>query len=169
MYVLVSILATIILYIKPPNLSFSGVQPPLNGSTISTENNALNINFDLQIQVDNPNTFGAKFNDLYAQLYYGGTNTNIGYGRVTDVEIHSERTTEFRFPFHIVYKGNKDPNMTVLRGLLSSCGLVGTGTSNIDIDYDLNVCTPFIGSCNLIKQSRFRLISRLCLLMLRRV
>lgn len=103
-------------------------------------NNALNINFDLDITVDNPNTFGATFNSLYAQLFFGGTDTSIGYGRVENIDIPSQGSRDFRYPFHIVYQANFDPDRTVLSGLLNSCGLVSPGEKPpIDIDYDLHV------------------------------
>ncbi|TIB94808.1 hypothetical protein E3Q19_00201 [Wallemia mellicola] len=138
--IVIGVLATIVLYVKPPNITFVGVREPENGSTVSAVNNALNINFDLEIVVDNPNTFGATFNSLNAQLFYGGTGIPIGYGRVEDIDIHGENTTDFRYPFHIVYQANVDPDKTVLSGLLNSCGLVSQGENPpIDIDYDLHV------------------------------
>ncbi|TIA92727.1 hypothetical protein E3P99_00516 [Wallemia hederae] len=140
--IVIGILATIVLYIKPPNLAFLGVQEPNNGSTISAVNNALNVNFDLEIKVDNPNTFGATFNELYAQLFWGGTDTAIGYGRVQDVDIASQNSTTFRYPFHIVYQASYDPNKEVLSGLLNSCGLVDPNNRppiNIDYDLDINI------------------------------
>lgn len=116
------------------------MQEPRNGSTISAVNNALNINFDLEIQVNNPNTFSATFNELSAQLFWGGSDTSIGYGRVQNVDIQSQNETTFRYPFHIVYQASYDPNRTVLSGLLNSCGLVDpNNTPPIPIDYDLDI------------------------------
>ncbi|TIB13771.1 hypothetical protein E3P89_01141 [Wallemia ichthyophaga] len=136
----IGIIATIVLYVKPPNLAFLGVEEPNNGSTVSAINNALSINFDLQIQVDNPNTFDITFNELYAQLFWGATNISIGYGRVENIDIRSENTTNFRYPFHIVYKASYDPNRQVLGGLLDSCGLTDPNSKPpIDIQYDLDI------------------------------
>ncbi|GAA5825462.1 hypothetical protein JCM10212_004838, partial [Sporobolomyces blumeae] len=53
--IVVGIVAAFFLWVKPPDVSFNGIEPPASGQEVSIANSGFNINVRLNIGVINPN------------------------------------------------------------------------------------------------------------------
>lgn len=71
-------------------------------------------------------------------MTYPTNNLDLGGGEKDDIVFHSHTQTTFDFPFTLDYKLADDTNQTVLKDLLSKCGITGT-KEDITVDYKLTV------------------------------
>ncbi|GAA5947243.1 hypothetical protein JCM3765_001587 [Sporobolomyces pararoseus] len=126
--IIVSIVAAFFLWVKPPDVSFNGIEPPQNGQEVSVVGSGFNINVRLNIGVINPNFFGANFDKISATAYYPTKPSDaIGGGTLSDVKIPKNSNSTIHFPFSINYTTSYDSDLSVLKDIATKCGFLGSG------------------------------------------
>jgi len=140
-FLLLSIVMSLALWIKPPNVIISDVSPPTDGSAVQiTDGPGVTINLGVNISVANPNYFSVKFSEIKADVFYPVNNTHIGGGSVKDIDIKSNQETNFTLPFQLNYTIASDPNLAVLQDLAGHCGFVpGQAESQIAVNYKISL------------------------------
>ncbi|KAH8915254.1 hypothetical protein BT69DRAFT_1286631 [Atractiella rhizophila] len=137
---LVGIVAGFLLWVRPPNVQFNGIEPPSNGSEVQVVNSGFMLNFNLNIGVVNPNFFGASFEKITAQAYYPGfDDVALGGGSLNDVTIPSHSNNTIHFPFSINYTSSLDPSLQILQDLIKKCGFTGQKATDLEVDYKLTL------------------------------
>ncbi|OCF73204.1 hypothetical protein I204_06434 [Kwoniella mangroviensis CBS 8886] len=140
----VSILLSIILYVRPPSFALNSVN--IGSSPVSLTTNGLTVSFDLSISVANPNWFNADFKEITATAQYPGNNTNtFGGGTLYNLNFVGYTQSTFDFPFTLNYTLSKDPNQVILKDLISKCGISGGTKQDITVDYDLYLKLKILG------------------------
>ncbi|KAL7410726.1 hypothetical protein BDY24DRAFT_399150 [Mrakia frigida] len=133
-----TIIFTLALYIKPPNLVINSVEVGTPTVNITGTTPSLSIGFTASISVSNPNYFSATIKSLEAQAFYPDVATQIGGGNLTDVKFKSGSKTTFNFPFRVDYTTSLDSNNTIILDIVDRCGfLVAANKRNIEIDYNI--------------------------------
>ncbi|EJD02453.1 uncharacterized protein FOMMEDRAFT_168909 [Fomitiporia mediterranea MF3/22] len=138
-FLLVSIVLTLGIWIRPPDITIN--QVGLNstgGSAAQVSASTFTLNFAVNISVENPNYFSVAFRDIKADLTYPTNNMDLGGGEKDDIVFKSHTETTFNFPFALQYDLSKDTNQTVLKDLLSKCGFTGT-KQNINVNYKITL------------------------------
>jgi len=139
---IVSIVLALVMWVRPPQVLFNGIQTAQSGSTFeATTNNEFKINLGFKIFVANPNYFSATFSSIKADISYplNGVKTDVGGGEEKDITFHSHSNTNFTFPFSFVYDQSKDPQELVIRDLVAKCGLGGGSPQQLTIDYTITI------------------------------
>jgi len=139
LFFLVSIILSLLLWIRPPNIGINDVAPVSSGSTIQLQNDGLTINLGVAISVDNPNYFSVGFRKIQAEIFYPINNTPIGGGSQGDIDFKSHTQTNFTFPFAIVYKQSQDPGSRILTDLATKCGFLGAPKTKIKVNYKITL------------------------------
>jgi len=135
----VSIALTLVLWVRPPNVSIGEVQTvSKSGSAIQLQEDGITINLGVPIAVDNPNYFAINFKQIKAQIFYPINNTGVGEGILNDVMIRSNTQTNLTFPFSIDYKIKLDPGNLILKDLAQKCGLRGS-KSDLSVRYKITL------------------------------
>ncbi|KAJ7632744.1 hypothetical protein FB45DRAFT_513323 [Roridomyces roridus] len=146
-FLVVAILLTLVLWIKPPSVNIGDVAPSAaNGGSTQTAD-GVNINMGVNISVENPNYFAVTFKKIQAEISYplSGNTTNIGGGTKSDLVISSNAQTNFTFPFEIAYTTSIDPNGKILADLVTKCGILpGTTRQNLVVDYKITLGIQFL-------------------------
>jgi len=142
LFLLISIVLALALWIRPPNITIGQPTAPTNGSTIQAQNTGVTVNLGVDIAVNNPNYFSVNFNEIKADLIYPLGNTNIGGGSLKNVDIKSTAQTNFTFPVALTYTFSEDPNFAVLSDIASRCG-VGSNPSPSDLTVDYKITLSF--------------------------
>ncbi|KIY72047.1 hypothetical protein CYLTODRAFT_418230 [Cylindrobasidium torrendii FP15055 ss-10] len=137
-FIFVSIILSLALWIRPPAVSIGDVTQPESGSQFQLTNDGVKINFQLNVTVNNPNYFGVSLKKVETTLFYPINNTDIGGGVTKDVTFDSHSNKTITFPFSIDYSSSIDPNNAILLDLLSKCGITGTA-SDITVSYDIQL------------------------------
>ncbi|KAJ7097812.1 hypothetical protein B0H15DRAFT_822815 [Mycena belliarum] len=137
-FLFVSILLALVLWLRPPSIVFGSVAPMTSGSTIQQTADGININMGVNISVDNPNFFAVNFKRITAEIYYPINNTAIGNGTANSIVLASNAQTNFTFPFSIDYSTTLDPNGKILLDLGQKCGILGTKT-NLSVNYKITL------------------------------
>jgi len=127
-FLLVSIVLALALFINPPNVVIGDVEIPSgSGSQFQLSNDGLKIDMGLPIIVDNPNYFQVAFASIKAELTYPINNTPIGGGESKDVVFKANTANQtWTFPFAIEYKQASDPGNQIISDLAQKCGSGGT-------------------------------------------
>ncbi|GAA5844711.1 hypothetical protein JCM5353_005833 [Sporobolomyces roseus] len=135
--ILVGIVAAFFLWVKPPDVSFNGIEPPSNGQEVSVVGSGFNINVRLNIGVINPNFFGANFDKISATAYYPTKpNDAIGGGSLDNVDIPKNSNSTIHFPFSLNYTTSYDSDLSVLKDIATKCGFLGGGSkSDLKVNY----------------------------------
>ncbi|EPQ58313.1 hypothetical protein GLOTRDRAFT_72623 [Gloeophyllum trabeum ATCC 11539] len=140
LFLVVSIILSLLLWIRPPSIDILNVGAPTTGSEIQfTNDGTLNINLAVNITVNNPNYFSVDFKQIKAQIFYPINNTAIGGGQENNIVFDAGKTTNFTFPFTIAYKASDDPTQAVLSDIAQKCGFGGGAKSNLVVDYKLTL------------------------------
>ncbi|KAI8144797.1 hypothetical protein BJV82DRAFT_606279 [Fennellomyces sp. T-0311] len=121
--------------LKVPDVSVNGLvgepQASMSGSTVA-------MNFTLDISVDNPNGISITFEKIVAEAFYPGHHEqSIGGGELDNVKIDKNGVTDIQFPFNIEVDSSDDSSKAVVADLLSKCGLTGSQTQQLTIDYEV--------------------------------
>jgi LEA14-like dessication related protein len=140
-FLIVSIVLALALWIRPPSIIIGSVQP-LSGTSISASSGSITVNLGVDISVINPNYFSVDFTKIEAELFYPVNNTKIGGGN-TSVNFKSRSQTNFTFPIAFSYNSSNDQQGVVLHDLAAKCGIDGT-KSNLDIDYKISLGIRFL-------------------------
>ncbi|KAI8068463.1 hypothetical protein BC940DRAFT_223885, partial [Gongronella butleri] len=120
---------------KVPQVSVSGMdsQPSVNVSNAN-----VNLGFQLQISVNNPNVEGITFDTIVAKAYYPGhSNIQLGGGEKDNVHIAKQGFTNFTFPFNLAIQMNSPQYQSIVDDLFNRCGLYGSPQQPITINYDV--------------------------------
>ncbi|KAG5647259.1 hypothetical protein DXG03_000794 [Asterophora parasitica] len=136
-----SILLTLALFIRPPNIAIGDVSTlSKGGSAIQLIENGIQVNLGVNISVNNPNYFAVNFKEIKAQIFYpiNGQAPQLGEGSSKDVVFSAHQLTNWTFPFAIQYKTTDDPQGLILQDLASKCG-VGGPKSNIKVNYKITL------------------------------
>jgi len=139
LFLIISIVLSLLLWVRPPNISIGGVEAPSSGSEIQVTGDGLNINLGINISVENPNYFAVSFKKIEADIIYPINNTNIGGGNETDITFHAHSQTNFTFPFTISYKKSLDPSSKIIADIATKCGFIGGSKSQITVNYKLTL------------------------------
>jgi len=139
LFFVISIVLTLLLWVRPPNIGIGDVKAPSSGSEIQLTTDGLDINLGVDISVENPNYFGVSFKKIQADIFYPINNTAIGGGSQKDITFHSHSQTNFTFPFTISYKKSLDPNNQILTDIATKCGFIGGNRSQIKVDYKITL------------------------------
>ncbi|KAI9489959.1 hypothetical protein BDB00DRAFT_769637 [Zychaea mexicana] len=124
---------------KMPDVQFNGLESePLASMSGST----VNMNFTLDISVDNPNGISLTFEKIVAEAFYPDHHdVSIGGGELDNVKIDKNAMTNISFPFNIQVDAADDSSKAIVADLLTKCGLMGGQTAQLTIDYEV---TPTI-------------------------
>ncbi|KAL5529714.1 hypothetical protein ACEPAG_5699 [Sanghuangporus baumii] len=139
LFLLIGIILSLGIWIRPPDVTIN--QVGLNstgGSAAQVTSSSLNINFAVNISVDNPNYFDVDFKRIKADLKYPLNSMDLGGGEKDGITFKSHTQTTFNFPFTLTYNLQSDSNQVVLRDLLSKCGFTGT-KQDITVDYEITL------------------------------
>jgi len=140
-FLIVSIVLALALWIRPPSITIGSVQP-LSGTSITTTSGGLTVNLGVQLSVTNPNYFSIDFTKIDLELFYPINNTKIGGGNAA-IDFKSRSQTNFTFPIDFSYNTSNDEQGVILRDLAAKCGVGGT-KSNLDIDYKIFLGIRFL-------------------------
>ena len=77
---------------------------------------------------------------IIAQVFYPLNNTHFGGGTLKDLEIKSNKLTEFNFPFTLNYTDSIDPNGDILSDITTKC--ITNKANNLQVQYKIAVI-PF--------------------------
>ncbi|WVQ74987.1 hypothetical protein IAR50_004595 [Cryptococcus sp. DSM 104548] len=135
---IIMIISVVLAYIRPPSVTLNSAT--VESGSVSANTDGLSLKFDLNISVANPNWFDANFKKIEATVSYPGNNTNnFGGGTMNNVNFKGYTDSTF------VYTLANDPDKTILNDLISKCGILGTTTEDITVDYDLNLNLKILG------------------------
>jgi len=139
LFLLLSILLSLALFIRPPNIQMKDVGPASStGSTVQFQLDGVQINLGVNISVQNPNYFNVNFQKIKAEIFYPIDDTPIGGGISRNVVFESNAQTNWTFPFTIDYKIANDPGGLIIIDLARRCGLVGPAT-DLDVKYKITL------------------------------
>ncbi|TCD64547.1 hypothetical protein EIP91_003985 [Steccherinum ochraceum] len=140
-FLFLSIVMSLALWINPPNVIVSDVSLPSDGSAVQiTPGPGVNVNVGVNISVANPNYFSVKFNEIKVDVFYPINNTHIGGGSIKDVNIKSNAETNFTLPFALNYTETEDPNFSVLQDIAGHCGFLPGGTQgDLSVNYKISL------------------------------
>jgi len=138
-FLLLSILLSLALWIRPPNIEIKDVGPASStGSTVQFQLDGVQINLGVNISVQNPNYFDVNFQRITAEIFYPIDDTPIGGGTSRNVVFKSNALTNWTFPFTVDYKLAKDPGGLIIIDLARKCGLVGP-KSDLTVKYKITL------------------------------
>ncbi|KAM0754026.1 hypothetical protein T439DRAFT_169808 [Meredithblackwellia eburnea MCA 4105] len=145
--ILVSIVASFLLWTRPPDVTFNGVEAPASGSEVTTQSNGFILNFQLNIGVVNPNFFGVTFKEIKATGAYSTAPTkNLGGGSLSDVTIPKNSNTTIHFPFTINYTLSQDSDLSIAKDIAKKCGFTGSTASDLTIDYTVTLSLKILST-----------------------
>ncbi|KAF8623532.1 hypothetical protein AX15_006308 [Amanita polypyramis BW_CC] len=137
---IVSILLTLALWIRPPNVTVGNVDLASNNPLqINAQEKELSINLQVNISVSNPNYFAISFQKIAADIFYSINNTHLGGGELKNVLFRPNQQTNITFPFSLDYNASDDPQYKVLLDLSRKCGVIGGTQSDITVKYKLTL------------------------------
>ncbi|KAJ6502430.1 hypothetical protein C8R45DRAFT_976615 [Mycena sanguinolenta] len=141
-FLVVTILLTLVLFLRPPSITFGDVTPSSSGVQLTTD--GININMGVNISVDNPNFFSVDFTKINAQIFYPINNTAVGTGTAKNVVLGSHAETNFTFPFTIQYSTSIDPQNLILLDLAKKCGIIGGSKTDLTVDYKITLSVQIL-------------------------
>jgi len=139
----VSIVLTIALWIRPPNVIVGNISLAANPLKINAAEKQLTIDLSVNISVSNPNSLGIAFQKIEADIFYPINNTRVGGGKLQNIVFKPNQQTNVTFPFAIDYNVNEDPNYKILTDLAMKCGVNGGTQSPITVTYKVTLGLVF--------------------------
>ncbi|KAF8478426.1 hypothetical protein DFH94DRAFT_55927 [Russula ochroleuca] len=138
LFLVAGIVLALALWIRPPDVivgSDNSTSPAVaQGVNLLTD--GFQINLGLPIEVVNPNYFSARLTHVDAQLFYPINNTLVGNGTVNNVVLPSSSTTNFTFPFALVYTTSIDPTFAIITDIAEKCN---SSQSDLTIRYKITI------------------------------
>ncbi|KAF8506364.1 hypothetical protein BU17DRAFT_71325 [Hysterangium stoloniferum] len=142
----ISIVLTLAIFLRPPDIEFGGIAPMATGSTVEATTDDLKVNLGIKILVKNPNFFTVTFKSITAAISYPINNVRIGGGQQDNIVFKSNSETSFTFPFTLDYSESADPNGTVLQDIANRCGFIpGSTKRQLAINYNLKLAIQILG------------------------
>jgi len=137
---IISIVLSLLLWVRPPNINIGGVQTSASGSQIQSINDGFTINLGVNISVNNPNYFGVSISKINADIFYPINNTKLGNGNESNINFPAHSQTNFTFPIDITYQTSLDPSNKILVDIATKCGFIGGGAkSQITVNYKITI------------------------------
>jgi len=143
---LVIIILVIVIFtvFKVPVVDYMGnVGDPV--FTFNKGNTTFGVDMVANIRVQNPNPIGFNFELLDIKARFPGYEPTLGGGNLTNTNFPSKSTTNATFPISIAYDRNQDKGFTIIRQILSKCGILGGSDGQITILYDLKAKVKILG------------------------
>jgi hypothetical protein len=127
------------LWIRPPDIVIGGNNgtSPAVAQGLNVLSDGFQVNMDIPIEVINPNYFSVKLTNVDAQLFYSINNTFIGNGTVRNVALPSGSTTDFNFPFALIYTKSIDPSSAIITDIASKC--LASPPADLTVHYKIKV------------------------------
>ncbi|KAF8485601.1 hypothetical protein JB92DRAFT_1538974 [Gautieria morchelliformis] len=136
----VSIVLTLAVFLRPPDIEFSGVKASTTDSAVVATSSDLQVNLGIGISVRNPNFFSVAFKSITANVTYPINNTQIGGGVQNNVVFKSNSKTSFDFPFTLHYSQAADPDSKIITDIVTKCGFIpGSAKQKLSIGYTLKL------------------------------
>jgi len=135
-FLIVSIVLALALWIRPPSIIIGSVQP--QSSSIQKTTDGFSFSLGVGISVSNPNYFSVDLTKSEVELFYPINNTAIGGGNTSNIVFKSRSETNFTFPFQLSYNSSNDEQHAILSDLAVKCGVTGP-KSNLNINYKINL------------------------------
>ncbi|CAA7271537.1 unnamed protein product [Cyclocybe aegerita] len=140
LFLIISIVLSLALWIRPPSIKIGEVETmTTNGSPIQQITNGIQIDFGVDISVNNPNYFSVDFKKIQAEIFYPIDDTPVGGGTASEIVIKSDAQTNFTFPFSLVYTSTEDPQSRVILDIAQKCGVIGGTRSQITVNYKITL------------------------------
>ncbi|KAF9547530.1 hypothetical protein EC957_008367 [Mortierella hygrophila] len=141
---IIALAVVIVTVFKLPKVDFQGMQgePVFSYNQGST---TFAVNLTANIEVQNPNPIGFNFESITATAYYPDYAPSIGGGSLHDVNFPSKSNITLHFPINASYDRLEDPGFTVMKDIITRCGIAGGAITNIAINYDLKLTIRIIG------------------------
>jgi len=139
-FLIVSIVLSLALWIRPPSIYVGNVQTMAeNGTAIQSLSDGIQINLGVNISVSNPNYFSVDMKKIEAQIFYPIDNTPVGGGEADNIEFKSNSQTNFTFPLMLTYNSTADPSGKIILDLAEKCGVEGGAKTNIIVNYSITL------------------------------
>ncbi|KAI0637007.1 hypothetical protein C8Q77DRAFT_1154884 [Trametes polyzona] len=132
-FLLISIILSLALWLRPPNVIVGQPTPDLNTFNIDLNTESISLGMPVNVSINNPNYFSVDISYLDAQVIYPINNTQIGSGHKGKVVLKQNEQTNFTFPVTVAYNATSDPNGAVILDLAKRCGLDGSSGSDVDL------------------------------------
>ncbi|KAI0670415.1 hypothetical protein C8Q78DRAFT_1070019 [Trametes maxima] len=123
LFLLISIVLSLALWLRPPNVIVGQPTPDLSTFKIDTNTESISLGIPVNVSINNPNYFSVTISSLDAQVIYPINNTQIGSGHQSKIVLKQHEQTNFTFPVTVAYNATTDPNSAVLLDLAKHCGL----------------------------------------------
>lgn len=133
---LISIVLTIALYLRPPNVIVG--QPTVDVNSFAINSSSVSIALPVDISVNNPNFFTVELYKLDAAVVYPINSTQVGSGHMTNIKFQDHTQTNFTFPVTIEYDAATDPSGAVITDLAKHCG-IGASASDITVTVNIKI------------------------------
>ncbi|KAK5808777.1 hypothetical protein F5H01DRAFT_350453 [Linnemannia elongata] len=141
---IIALVIVIFTVFKLPKVDFKGMQGE-PAFTYGQGGSTFAVNLTANIEVQNPNPIGFNFESITATAYYPNYAPSIGGGSLQNVDFPSKSNVTLHFPIGASYDRLQDPGLTVLKDIITRCGVTGGATTNIAINYDLKLTMRIIG------------------------
>ncbi|KAF7363548.1 LEA-2 domain-containing protein [Mycena sanguinolenta] len=145
-FLVVTILLTLVLFLRPPSITFGDVALGSAGADpIQTQltTDGVNINMGVNISVENPNFFNRL---IELKIFYplNGNDTAVGGGTAKNIVLGSHAETNFTFPFTINYSTSLDPQNHILVDIAEKCGIIGGTKTDLTVDYKITLSVQIL-------------------------
>ncbi|KAF9918905.1 hypothetical protein BX616_004414 [Lobosporangium transversale] len=130
--------------LQVPTLKYLGAASGPNFS-FNKGNTTLAMTMVANIEIDNPNLLGFRINSAVIKAFYPNYSPPIGGGSVQYVDIHRKAKTVVQASVSISYDRHQDSRLSVIRSILSECGLAGGTEGQIIINYEAIADVTIIG------------------------
>ncbi|TFY83701.1 hypothetical protein EWM64_g317 [Hericium alpestre] len=137
LFLIISIVLSLALWIRPPNITIGNVELPQNGSAFQVLDDGIQVNLNIAIGVENPNYFSVNLRSIKVDLFYPINNTNVGGGEEKDITFHSHTNTNFSFPFTFKYTESADPNQAIIADLATKC--LASPPKELSVNYKITL------------------------------
>jgi len=159
-FLIVSIVLTLALFIRPPSIVIGTVEPLSgSGNSISATIDGISVDLGVDISVANPNYFDVDFQKIEVEIFYPIHNTPVGGGITNNINFKSRSQTNFTFPFTLSYNASQAQASAIFSDLASKCGVGGGARSNLNINYKISVSVSAFLSRNMGFSTPFDLSS----------
>ena len=101
----------------------------------------VNINYILNLEVDNPNFYGVNIDRLSINVYYRPNNLLLSQVNNTLVQIAPNSVTTQKIPVSIILQMTGSNANSYLE-IMSKCGYLGGTKANLPLRYEIKIDTP---------------------------
>ncbi len=119
-----------------------GGTPPysIESSGTNVQDMTVNMNWNLNFIVDNPNFYGLTVDDVSLNIYYRPTNILISKVNNTRIEVGPKTKTTLTFLVSVILKLNSENAATYLE-IMNKCGYLGNKKTTLPLRYEVKINT----------------------------